>query len=272
MRIKVIDRLEHPGTSGFSEDTAYAGTDIYWVADGASTSKKDTFAGYESYAMWFTQLFRQQFEKIAPKSVPFPELVKRCIDSIEQKFPLSDMDWYDKPSFTLSALQIDGEYTRLYSIGDCAIYILKHDGTTESLYDNRVDPFSMQTIREVQTARRTGKDVTMAIRTQTLKNRVARNQQGGFWVVGYGGRYEEEFLTDVYRTTDIKRILICSDGFIRIFKEFNLFTATDILTGTFSLDEAYRALRTYETKHEADTDFPCVKTHDDVTALLIEFA
>ena len=52
----------------------------------------------------------------------------------------------------------------------------------------------------------------------------------------------------------------------------NLFTASDILKGTFSLDEAYRALRTYETKHEADTDFPCVKTHDDVTALLIEFA
>lgn len=272
MKAKVIDRLAHSGINGFSEDAAYEGTDFFWVADGASAIRNDTFAGYASYAMWFTHLFREQFEKIASPSVPFPELVKRCIDSIEQAFPLSDLDWYDKPNFTISALQIDQAYARLYTLGDCSLYLLKQDGTIDRIYDDRVDRFYSQTIRAAQMARSRGEDTAASVRRQMLENREARNREGGFWVVGYGGRYEQEFRTAACRMHDIKRILICSDGFNRIFKEFSLYTLSDLLTGTVTLGKAYETLYTYETTHGTDADFPCVKIHDDATALLIEFA
>ncbi len=271
MKTKVIDRLARPGINGFSEDAAYEGNRIFWVADGASATQTGTFAGYASYAMWFTHLFRERFEKITSPLIPFPELVKRCVDSIEHDFPLSDLDWYDKPNFTISAVQIDKTLVRLYALGDCSLYLLKQDGTTDRLYDDRVDRYSSQTIRAAQIARSRGEDTSMAIRSQMLKNRTARNRDGGFWVAGYGGRYDQEFRTATYPAHDIKRIFICSDGFNRIFKEFNLYTPSDLLTGTIPLDSAYKALYAYETAHKADADFPCVKIHDDATALLIEF-
>lgn len=79
------------------------------------------------------------------------------------------------------------------------------------------------------------------------------------------GSFEDEFVERVYDVADVKRCLVFSDGFERVFLH-ELISIEDVLNRNVSLNLALKVLRKWERK----TTNLYVKRHDDACAILIE--
>ena len=88
------------------------------------------------------------------------------------------------------------------------------------------------------------------------------NTKDGFWTIALRGEYQEEFLEVQYKKDSIKRRLLFSDGFERIFEHYK-----DVLNQKVSLLDTTKRLRDWENK-ASGLD---VKKYDDVSAILVEF-
>lgn len=266
--LKRLDSVVEPGGRDYTEDLLFAREELCFVADGASPVADSPFLGYPSIACWLVETFGGCFGRCCDPALPVPRQVKECMDRIVEAWPLERVDAHLRPSFTLSSVrQADG---RLYldAIGDSAIYLLAHDGRIERFYDERVAPFAARTIAVAQAVRRCAADAAQLLR-QRHENLERRNRPGGYWVVGYEPGYECEFRSECRDAAAVDRILICSDGFDRLFAEFALAAPREVLTGALPLREALLALRGYECRHGDEAEYPCVKRHDDATALLL---
>lgn len=154
-----------------------------------------------------------------------------------------------------------------FTIGDCSIYILEKNGTINSIYDKRVDQFSNKTLLKLQYAKKNNLDIESYIRETRLSNASYRNKSNGFWVVGYDGSFEKEFIQGEYEIKNIQSVLICSDGFNRCFKEFSLLSPKFFFREQPDLRLILQDIRKYEKLNNEAYDFPCVKKSDDATAV-----
>lgn len=136
----------------------------------------------------------------------------------------------------------------------------------ETLSDNRIRQYSNLTRECVLEARNRGLDELGIVAAQMTKNREKMNVEGGFWTVALDGSYETEFLTRTYDMRQLKRCLLFSDGFERLFIH-DIVKVKDILTQRVTLDSALKKLREYESKGLVSE----VKPHDDAVALLVSF-
>lgn len=154
-----------------------------------------------------------------------------------------------------------------YVLGDCTLIIEFTDSREiQVVTDNRIRHFSNLTKEKKNEALAEGKDYKEAVREQMTRNRKVMNTKDGFWTVALRGEYQEEFLKCQYKKDLVKRCLLFSDGFERIF-EHSLYSYRDILNQKVSLADATKYLRDWENK-ASGLD---VKKHDDVSAILVEF-
>lgn len=240
------------------------------VLDGATPIKSVTFQGYASHAQWLVHTFvrRMTWEEILQNG--FPVAAQRCMDTIKADYPLGEIPLQERPSCTVAAAWLSEGRLRACALGDCSVYAEMNDGRIEVVYDNRVEAFAKKTLEQKQKAMQGGlTDVSSSVTGQKSLNNRYRNQEGGFWVIGYIGRFAEQFRTKEWNPLEVKQLLICSDGFARLFREFRLLTPTQIMSHEVSLKEAGEMLRQHEKQYGGQVDFPCVKPHDDATAVLL---
>ena len=147
----------------------------------------------------------------------------------------------------------------------CSAVIEKVDGTIEIVTDNRVRRFSDVTKAMRNKAIACGEDPVKAVQEQMTKNRYVMNTPDGFWTVALKGSFEDEFVECIYNVDDVKRCLVFSDGFERVFLH-ELVSIEDVLSRNVSLNSALKVLRKWE-RNATNLD---VKRHDDVCAILIE--
>lgn len=154
-----------------------------------------------------------------------------------------------------------------YVLGDCTLVVEFTDSEEiQVITDNRIRHFSNLTKEKKNKALAEGRGYMEAVREQMTKNRAVMNTKEGFWTIALRGEYQEEFLKCQYKKDSIKRCLLFSDGFERIF-EHSLYSYRDILNQKVSLADATKRLRDWENK-ASGLD---VKKHDDVSAILVEF-
>ena len=170
-----------------------------------------------------------------------------------------------KPCAVLAGVQVIDDKLHAYAIGDCSAVIEKIDGTIEIVTDNRIRRFSDVTKAMRNKAIACGEDPVKAVQEQMTKNRHVMNTPDGFWTVALKGYFEDEFVERIYDVDDVKRCLVFSDGFERVFLH-ELISIEDVLNRNVSLSSALKILRTWERK----TTSLDVKQHDDACAILIE--
>ena len=269
MIFKITDIIKDAGNGEWNEDDIIITPDCIAVIDGATSIKKIEFEGHETYAKWLVQEFKKNFLAEYKSECHIPSYVKQCIDTIIRKYPLPDISFYQKPTFTFSAIQIVGSSLKCFTIGDCSIYIKeKNNSKIVTVYDKRVDKFSHRTLLQLQYAKRNNLDIESHIRETRITNLNYRNKPDGFWVVGYDGNFEDEFIEKEFDIRHADSFLICSDGFNRAFREFALYTPMDFFTHKINFKQALDAIRKYEEANHEAPDFPCVKRSDDVSAVL----
>ncbi|WP_455587005.1 protein phosphatase 2C domain-containing protein [Bacteroides sp.] len=272
MEFKIVDKIKDAGNGKWNEDELIIMSDCVAVIDGSTSIKNTKFKEYDTYAEWFVQEFKKIFLLRYKAECNITSFVKQCVDTIQYKTPLFDIPFYEKPTFTLSVIQIVKKSLICYTIGDCSIYVFKKNGNTEYIYDKRVDQFSNKTLLKQQYAKKNNLDVDSYIRDTRIDNLHHRNKTNGFWVIGYDGNYENEFVKREFDIQEIESLLICSDGFNRAFKEFSLINPINIFKDKISLMQVLTAIREYEELNHAAYDFPCVKKSDDATAALLSLS
>lgn len=271
MNFEVINQINSSGNGKWSEDDFIIMPNLVVVMDGATSIKNRSFEGYQTFARWFVCEFKKTFLLRYESECHIPSLVKQCVNILKRDYPLLDIPFYEKPTFTFSAIQIVDDTLKCFTIGDCNVYILLKNGSLINVYDKRVDKFSHKTLLKLQYAIRNNLDVESHVRETRIANLKSRNMPNGFWVVAYDGNYENEFVERGFNVNEIDSFLICSDGFNRVFKEFSILTPIEILERQINIAQALEVMRKYEEMNNSASDYPCVKKSDDATAVLASF-
>ncbi|MCL2702443.1 MAG: hypothetical protein FWE91_02385 [Defluviitaleaceae bacterium] len=154
-------------------------------------------------------------------------------------------------------------------LSDCAAIIWRRGSCEAEVYtDTRIDKFTKRTKRVLDYARKNGLSGAggreLALR-QIVKNRRSMNKPGGYWVGTADGAGFDQALTWSVDIKNADQVLLCSDGFMRLF-EYNIMSMHDFFINGVTLNEAARLLRAFE---RDIPDFTELKRHDDVTAVRV---
>lgn len=267
-----IEYLEDSGNGIWNEDRLLMSDNIIGVIDGATPIHKLPYKNYYTIAEWMVDSFVEKFKCYSNKLAHgYKSVCKEIVNELGEDIYINGLQEFDKPCFTSATVSINGMQIECEVIGDCYIYVYLKDGRIVEITDDRVDLYAQKTVKITNEARELNGDVERAIEHQKIENRKMMNVKGGYWVVGFRGEFEKEFVEKNFPLADIKKILICTDGFGRLMKEFALTTINQIFDSNVSLSTLLEMLRDYEEKNYGDEQFPCVKKSDDVAAVMMLF-
>lgn len=264
--MKVIDRILDFPSADWGEDRIFICEYSAGVIDGASPISIVPVGGYSSQAEWLADNLSKEFKQ--RDSINPPNLCEYVTESLRNSsdFTSADLAKENLPCATFGGISCYLNKVTGFVLSDCTVIFERNDGILEVLSDNRIKKFSDKTKEVRKLALERGEDITEAVKQQMTSNRQAMNTKGGFWTVSLYGSYRNEFVSKSFHVDDLKRCLIMSDGFERVFSA-KLLSFQDVLSGRVSLKSALNILRDWENSNESSE----VKRHDDASAILVEF-
>lgn len=264
--MKVIDSILDFPNADWGEGRIFVREDAVGVIDGSSPISVVPLGGYRSQAEWLADKIARDLKVMTGTSLP--NLCKNITKSlrVSDDFASTDLAKENFPCATFGGISLLLNRINVFVLSDCTIVFERKDGILEVLTDNRIKKFSDKTKELRKLALEHGEDVTKAVKQQMTDNRRAMNTDGGFWTVSLYGTYWKEFAHKSFNTSELKRCLIMSDGFERVFS-FGLVSFSDVLSGKVSLKSALKILRDWENSNDSLE----VKRHDDASAILVEF-
>lgn len=264
--MRVIDSIIDFPKGDWGEDRLFIGDKSIGVIDGSSPISVVPIGGYHSQAEWLADNLAKEFE--AWEGTFIPNLCKNITKSLRNSDDFASIDLAKEnfPCATFGGISCYFDRVTGFVLGDCTIIFEHKNGILEVLTDNRISKFSDKTKEVRKLALERGEDVTEAVKRQMTANRQAMNTGGGFWTVSLYGSYWKEFAHKSFNVSELKRCLIMSDGFERVFSN-GLVSYKDVLSETVSLESTLKTLRDWEDSNESSE----VKRHDDATAILVEF-
>lgn len=264
--MKVIDRILDFPKGDWGEDRLFIRDNAIGVIDGSSPISIVPFGGYHSQAEWLAENLATGLQKESVRFLPY--ICKSITHPLRNSKDISKLN-LEKENYPCATFaRISKVLNRIngFVLSDCSIIFEREDGILEVLTDNRIKKFSNKTKEVRKLALERGEDVTKAVKSQMTANRMSMNTNGGFWAVSLYGDYWDEFVHKSYDVSELKRCLIMSDGFERVFVE-GLLSYKDVLSGKVLLSSALKILRDWENNiHSSE-----VKRHDDASAILVEF-
>lgn len=243
-----IDKQNREG----GEDSFFINTDKVGVVDGVTTLKCINYKDYYSQADWLADNLGKY---LSDTEGQIPTLSQQFVNNTKAEI-YKEMPKLLRPSCCVAGIEYGNPLT-IRVIGDCLVSLLTDYGIF-TYTDTRVNVFA-----EVTKQKRLSGASTEEIELSRKHQREMINVKDGYWVVAYNNEFKNEFLTFSFPTNDIKKCLIYTDGFERIFRLTNI-SIMDIFNEKYSLQEAVRILREQERIALAER-----KRHDDATAILI---
>lgn len=257
--MKILDSVIDFPNHSWGEDRFFVGVDRAGVIDGSSPINVVPLEEYHSQAEWLADNLSRRLSKNKQGNLTLPNACKVITDDLKKnnQDTLNLLTDAISPCAVFAGIEEKDGFVCGYVLGDCTLVVEFTDSEEiQVITDNRIRCFSNLTKEKKNKALAEGRDYKEAIREQMTKNRAVMNTKEGFWTVALRGEYQEEFLKCQYKKDSVKRCLLFSDGFERIF-EHSLYSYSDILNQKISLiDEAINL---------------DVKRHDDISAILVEF-
>ena len=259
--LSVIEKVSFRGDKPWNEDRLVVDGGYYVVIDGSTPENPSLFKGYNSSGEWIADKFREFLSLSSNNELDFR---MKCIEFINYTFEIfRETEEHNSPCLTCAAVSFLGDTLHCDVIGDCSIYLRWKTGKIKLLTDKSIDEFSKKTLRMKREAMAKGEDPEEAVTKQQQANRFYMNKRDGYYVVGYNNGFLEGFQSIAIPVNAIDKILLCTDGFSRVF-DYGLVSSRDIFHKEVTLNEAVKLLRDYENTHGNK-----VKKSDDATALLL---
>ena len=264
----VSEYIEVTGNGKWCEDKTLIGANMIGVMDGATPIDQIRVDNHPTQACWFVDGFADGFYRQACE--PGQSIDSFCEMLIGQmdRTRMNGIEKFNHPCCTAAFLRLEDSSLLISVLGDCHVYVLsKKDKTIRFIYDDRVDVFSEKTRVESNQGFKNALDRDKAVRTQKILNREYLNKPGGFYALTLDGSWKGEFVEARVPLAEADSILMCSDGFARLFKEYGIMTPAEFFAKKLSLLEGAALIRQYENNGERLNG--CVKSKDDVSAVLL---
>jgi serine/threonine protein phosphatase PrpC len=179
----------------------------------------------------------------------------------------------EQPSAALALTALQGKALHLIGIGDCRIIYEAHTGEIGEF--NPSEGAAAEALIVAERSRLVtkypGEDPWPRLKGFIRKLRELANQDGGYFVVHPTRAWRTHVKREIHEVSQIRHLLLLSDGLYRLVDIFGLMTAADLMQRALAkeLHQLYSELRGLELADVDCADYPRVKTHDDVSAILV---
>lgn len=181
------------------------------------------------------------------------------------------------PSAALAVAQARGGRLEIGVLGDCLVIVALRDGAIlVAPRDPRLLEIDRRTEEVIGQVLGQGLGFLVAreqIRPLLYAQRNEMNQPGGYWVFASAPEAADHLLETSAPLDSVEALLICSDGFSRLWDSLGLYASPTELLGaarSVGLPELGRMLRDLEEADDPPIRVPRTSVRDDATALLLE--
>ncbi len=284
MRFNVLDHIRDGGSSdnttpnddwiGFEDRVAI-------VADGATgLGDHRLVMDGDSDAQWIAKIAVEHFVG-ARADDPVRELVREinshALAIISNKNDMSDTPRYAWPSSSFIMARLQSGLVEISGLGDCSVIVEMSDGYVERFSALPFNDGSESRAAQEDFAKSKSQDT--GIRSpeviQSLRNKRERQNtiESGVWTLGLVPDAAEQVYTIALPMSEIKTVLLASDGFTSACDDYDLFDHKTLLKRAksdglgFINSEIRRVERLIDPKA---VQFPRYKQSDDSSAILLE--
>lgn len=255
----------HP--AGHNEDWLACSSDLIVVLDGATVR---TETGCVHGPAWYARkLGAAIISRAASRSVVLPQVLANAIGDVAQ-LHASTCDLSDPaaPSAAVAVVRIEQDVIRYLVLGDITI-IADVKGDIQAVSDDRV---SLTALQERQAADRfpigtPEKDAAM--RRMKEVELAAKNKDGGYWIAGSDSGAVDHAVVGEWKTQDLGRLAVLSDGAARLVNTFGRATWVSVLD-ILSHNGPERLIELVRLAEDADSNgiqYPRNKKSDDATVV-----
>lgn len=257
------------GSGVFNEDAILVRDNIFGVFDGSSSLHGDLYRG-KTGAWWASHLARAAF---STNDDSLEALAKRANRTIAKGMTLSEVDMENRLhlwSTSAAVVRVDEKNVEFAQIGDALILCIYEDGSFRLPVPYR--NHDQGTLEQWKTLTRLGfENVREMLDRQIERVRLRMNRQYG---VLNGEEQMKHFLrSGVISTEGLNHVLLFTDGLhlpstVTGEVDFSGMVECYLNRGLSGLQHAVRGIE----KSDPDcTDFPRFKTHDDISAISLDF-
>ena len=278
MHLTITECTSRPSGTLNEDRTGVCGP-VAWVIDGATDVGDGPLAGATTDAAWIAGVIHNWLGRHAPtlghdlaESLPAITADARARFAAAQR--RAPVNRYEHPSAAGIIVRLRGASLDVLSLGDCTVLLDHGDGRVERLGTHHVDapditgaanPATTPEARGDNTSDTNWRSVLPRLRERrNMMNRA--DGYGVFSITDPPARFIDSDSRSVAHGT---RLLLASDGYMRLVDMFGCYTEATLLDETFArgaaalLDE----LRAMETDAQLRRRIPRPKAHDDASVI-----
>lgn len=261
-------------TKDYNEDYIRYDTNHAIILDGASPLIKLKNSNY--ICSKFVEIIGEELSKrILNGNINLKQVLNLSMESVLNS-KMADEFIKQDMSASICILRNIKDKLELYYLGDCSIYILRND--FYRFRQDFVEKFDRKVIDNMILIHKDEKiSIKNTMKNDKIKNLLLNNRNSKNTKVGYpildtslkGINYGKEISLDA---CDYDKILMCSDGFDRIFDLFKIIDAKTFVS-TFrkkDLELYYDKMKSMSTEDDNYNRFPRFNSVDDTSAMFFE--
>lgn len=277
VRLNRVDSVCDPGHS-VNEDIYGNGDHLAWVIDGASTKETNETTTTEAsiYVEALSAAFHSRAGAIERQDAT--EVLRKVASAV----PLRGTNDSQPTSCSVAILRADPIDDVSFAIlGDVEVvhYSARHKrahivADQVALHREESHEHHLRKLMQDGIGVDRAREEIWEVEDWSRKHEM--NRIGGYWRLSGNSDVIDHALTGRLSPSRNDVVLICSDGFSRLYRMFNVASARELIKsvveGEKSLLQWLTLLRTIESRPESVWEHPRMSRHDDATALLLEIA
>jgi len=201
--------------------------------------------------------------------------VKAFNEAFSQYKPVNSLSKLEQVSSGLAVIRLHETFLECFVLGDVEISVKGTDGMVEILTDERIKPLDEQVIELMNRNKDRVKSCVYKDFTEEelalLKiNRMKMNTDEGYYILSHDEMAISKGIYKVYQLDSLESCLLSSDGISLLDRYYTRNSLIDEMKNKgvkLLVDE----LRNFENEDKAMLVLKRLKSHDDATAIYIEF-
>lgn len=251
-----------------------------FVLDGASALTECHFTPAENDVVWMVNWWERYLQaNLDELEQPLQQIIEKGIIAFNEAFAvyrpvetLSKLEWV---SSSLAIVRMQELYLECFVLGDVEISLKLKNGKLEILTDETTKHLDAQVIQLMsQNGDREKlcvfKDFTEDELSLLKENRMKMNTKEGYYILSHDVTAVSKGIYKVYPLEILDSCLLSSDG-LSPLDQFYERGALMSKINTIGIKALVEQLRAYEKEDEEKSILKRLKTHDDATAIFLEF-
>ncbi len=249
-----------------NEDWASATANLKVVLDGGTAR---TVTGCRHGVSWFAaKLGAAIVDHATELEANLTDALSLAIRDVADLHSHCDLNHPGTPSAAVGIVRTTPEVTEYLVLGDVLVLADTTAGL-ERVVDDRVDKTAVQERAEANRYPLGSQEKQAALLRMKHVELAARNTEGGYWIATHDPSAVFHAIRGSWKTTDVNRLAVLSDGAARIVTLFDLLDWNGLLdlVDNHGRDELIKRVRAIEAADPLCTRWPRNKQSDDATVV-----